>query len=54
MKARNTLIAIAEGEEGRTLLLALKRYTKNNFPVNTIAARRRIADVLIAANTYAF
>jgi alkylation response protein AidB-like acyl-CoA dehydrogenase len=54
MKARNTLIAIAEGEEGRTLLLALKRFTKNNFPVNTIAARQRIADVLIAANTYAF
>jgi alkylation response protein AidB-like acyl-CoA dehydrogenase len=54
MKARNTLIAIAEGEEGRTLLLALKRFTKNNFPVNTIAARQRIADVLIEANTYAF
>ena len=54
MKARNTLIAIAEGEEGRTLLLALKRFTKNNFPVNTIAARQRIAEVLIAANTYAF
>jgi len=54
MKARNTLIAIAEGDEGRTLLIALKRFTKNNYPVNTIAARRRIADALIAANTYAF
>jgi len=54
MKARNTLAAIAEGDEARTLLTALKRYTKNNFPVNTIAARQRIADVLIAANTYAF
>ena len=54
MKARNTLIAIAEGDEGRTLLVALKRFTKNNFPVNTIASRQRIADVLIAANTYAF
>jgi len=54
MKARNTLIAIAEGDEGRTLLIALKRFTKNNFPVNTIAARRRIADALIGANTYVF
>jgi alkylation response protein AidB-like acyl-CoA dehydrogenase len=54
MKARNTIAAIAEGDEGRTLLVALKRFTKNNSPVNTIAARQRIADVLIQANTYAF
>jgi alkylation response protein AidB-like acyl-CoA dehydrogenase len=54
MKARNTLAAIAEGDEMRVLLTALKRYTKNNSPVNTVAARQRIADVLIDANTYAF
>jgi len=54
MKARNTLAAIAEGDEGRTLLTALKRFTKNNFPINTIAARQRVADDLIQANTYAF
>jgi hypothetical protein len=54
MKARNTLAAIAEGDEGRTLLVALKRFTKNNSPINTIAARQRVADVLIEANTYAF
>ena len=54
MKARNTLAAIAEGDEGRTLLVALKRFTKNNSPINTIAARQRIADVLIEANTYAY
>ena len=53
-KAKNTLAAIAEGDEGRTLLVALKRFTKNNSPINTIAARQRIADVLIEANTYAF
>lgn len=53
MKARNTLVAIAEGDEGRTLLAALKRFTKNNFPINTIAARQRVADLLIEANTYA-
>ncbi|MBV9217701.1 MAG: acyl-CoA dehydrogenase family protein [Acidobacteria bacterium] len=54
MKARNTIAAIAEGDEGRTLLVALKRFTKNNTPVNTIAARQRIADAMIAANTYPF
>ena len=52
--AKNTIAAIAEGDEGRTLLVALKRFTKNNSPVNTIAARQRIADVMIAANTYSF
>jgi hypothetical protein len=53
-KAKNTIAAIAEGDEGRTLLVALKRYTKNNSPINTIAARQRIADNLIAANGYSF
>src|SRR5688572_30801422 len=54
MKARNTIAAMAEGDEGRTLLVALKRFTKNNSPINTIAARQRIADVLIEANKYPF
>ena len=54
MKARNTIAAIAEGDEMRVLLTALKRFTKNNSPINTVAARGRIADVLIGANTYAF
>jgi alkylation response protein AidB-like acyl-CoA dehydrogenase len=54
MKARNTIAAIAEGDEGRTLLVALKRFTKNNSPINTIAARQKIADDLIAANKYTF
>ncbi|MBS1797912.1 MAG: acyl-CoA dehydrogenase family protein [Acidobacteria bacterium] len=51
-KAKNTLAAITEGDEMKTLLVALKRFTKNNAPVNTIAARQRIADSLIGANTY--
>jgi alkylation response protein AidB-like acyl-CoA dehydrogenase len=53
-KAKNTIAAIAEGDEMRTLLIALKRFTKNNSPVNTIAARQRIADALISANKYVF
>ena len=47
-------IEAPEGDMMRTLLVALKRFTKNNSPINTIAARQRIADVLIEANTYSF
>ena len=53
-KAKNTIAAMSEGDEMRTLLVALKRFTKNNSPVNTVAARQRIADTLIQANTYTF
>jgi alkylation response protein AidB-like acyl-CoA dehydrogenase len=52
MKARNTIAAMSQGDEMRMLLTALKRFTKNNSPINTVAARRRIADTLIQANTY--
>lgn len=52
--AKNTLAGFAEGDELRLMLAALKRFTKNNSPVNTIAARQRIADGLIEANTYNF
>ncbi|MCO6511192.1 MAG: acyl-CoA dehydrogenase family protein [Aridibacter famidurans] len=50
--AKNTLAGFAEGDDLRMMLAALKRFTKNNAPVNTIAARRRIADGLIEANGY--
>jgi alkylation response protein AidB-like acyl-CoA dehydrogenase len=53
-RAKNTVAAMAEGDDMRMLLVALKRFTKNNSPVNTIAARQRIADTLIAANKYIF
>lgn len=54
MKAKNTLAAMSEGDEARTMLAALRRFTKNNSPINTIAARQRIADTLIQANKYVF
>ncbi|HUF03470.1 MAG TPA: acyl-CoA dehydrogenase family protein [Aridibacter sp.] len=50
--AKNTLAGFAEGDDLRMMLAALKRFTKNNSPVDTIAARRRIADGLIEANGY--
>ncbi|HEX8285351.1 MAG TPA: acyl-CoA dehydrogenase family protein [Pyrinomonadaceae bacterium] len=52
-EAKNTLAAISEGDELRTLLAALKRFTKHT-PTNTVAARRRIADAMIKANRYAY
>ncbi len=51
--AKNTLAAMGEGDELRTLLAALRRFTKLT-PMNTIAARRRIADTLIQANRYIY
>ncbi|MEZ5346927.1 MAG: acyl-CoA dehydrogenase family protein [Pyrinomonadaceae bacterium] len=52
--AKNTIAGFAEGDELKMMLVALKRYTKNNSPINTIAARQRIAETLISANTYNF
>src|ERR1044072_3118708 len=52
-KAKNTLAGMSEGDELRTLLAALRRFTKLQ-PMNTIAARQRIADEMIAANKYVY
>ena len=52
-RAKNTLAGMADGDELRTLLAALRRFTKLT-PVNTIAARQRIADEMIAANRYVY
>ena len=52
-RAKNTLAAMAEGDELRTLLAALRRFTKLT-PMNTVVARQRIADVMITANRYAY
>jgi alkylation response protein AidB-like acyl-CoA dehydrogenase len=54
MSAKNTIAGMLDGDEAKMLLVALKRFTKNNSPVNTIAARQRIADTLIQANNYVF
>lgn len=52
--AKNTIAGMLEGDEAKMLLVALKRFTKNNSPINTITARQRIADVMIGANTYTY
>jgi alkylation response protein AidB-like acyl-CoA dehydrogenase len=53
VSAKNTLAAMAEGDELRTLLAALRRFTKMT-PMNTVAARQRIAKVLIEANKWVY
>jgi alkylation response protein AidB-like acyl-CoA dehydrogenase len=50
--AKDALAAMCEGDELRTLLAALRRFTKYT-PINAVAARQRIADALIKANRYA-
>ena len=52
-QAKNTLAGMLEGDELRTLLAALRRFTKLQ-PMNTIVARQRIADEMIAANKYVY
>jgi alkylation response protein AidB-like acyl-CoA dehydrogenase len=51
--AKNTLATMAEGDELRTLLAALRRFAKLT-PINTIVARQRIANVMIEANRYVY
>jgi len=51
--AKNTLAGMSEGDELRTMLAALRRFTKLT-PMNTIAARREIADQMIKANKYVY
>ena len=53
MHAKNTLAAISEGDELRTLLAALRRFTKMT-PMNTVAARQQIANAMIEANKYVY
>jgi len=51
--AKNTLAAMADGDELRTLLAALRRFTKMT-PINTVVARQRIANAMIEANKYVY
>ncbi len=51
--AKNALAATVEGDELRTLLAALRRFTKYT-PLNTSAIRERLADRVVAAGGYIF
>ena len=47
------LAAISDGDELRTLLVALRRLTKQE-PLNTAAIRERLADKVVEAGGYIF
>ena len=49
--AKSALAALSEGDELRMMLAVLRRYMKFT-PINTIAARRRIADSMVEAGKY--
>lgn len=51
--AKAILAAVSEGDTLRTNLAALRRFTKFT-PINTIELRRKVADVMLAANKYPF
>jgi alkylation response protein AidB-like acyl-CoA dehydrogenase len=51
--AKNALAAIAEGDELRTMLAALRRFTRQD-PLNTAAIRERLADKVVASGGYIF
>jgi alkylation response protein AidB-like acyl-CoA dehydrogenase len=51
--ARSGLAAMAEGDNLRTLLAALRRLMKNT-PVNTVELRRRLADATFDRGRYIF
>ncbi|WP_022825434.1 acyl-CoA dehydrogenase family protein [Hymenobacter norwichensis] len=50
---KDAIGTMTEGDEQRLLAMGLKRFTKSDL-YNAKEARRRIADVLIAANEYAY
>jgi len=47
------ILAFAEGDEQRMLLMGLKRFTKG-YTINPKNLRRNIADKLIEENRYCF
>jgi thymidine kinase len=50
---KDAVNAFADGDEQRMILMGLKRFTKAE-PFNSKAARRRIADKMIAEGKYCF
>ena len=50
---KDAINAFSDGDELKMILIGLKRFTKAE-PFNSKDARRRIADLMIAAGKYCF
>jgi hypothetical protein len=50
---KDAINGFADGDEGRMILMGLKRFTKAD-PFNSKAARRRIADRMIEEGRYRY
>jgi alkylation response protein AidB-like acyl-CoA dehydrogenase len=53
LAARQALAAIAEGDELRTMLAALRRFVKHE-PINTVIIRERLSDKVVETGGYLF
>ncbi|MDA9128432.1 acyl-CoA dehydrogenase, partial [Flavobacteriaceae bacterium] len=53
-KAKEAIISASSGDEQRMMLMGLKRFTKYHEYPNIVGLRERIAERVIAANTYPF
>jgi hypothetical protein len=53
MAGRQTLAAIAEGQEAAASIHSIQKLLRWQ-PINTVTARRRIADRIIEAESYPF
>lgn len=53
LSGKHAITAFNDGDMLRIMLMGLKRFTKYE-PINTIAARRRVADKVVEENQYAF
>jgi len=53
LSGKHAITAFNDGDTLRIMLMGLKRFTKYE-PMNTIAARRRVADKMIEENQYPF
>jgi len=51
--AKEAILAFANGDEQKVLLMGLKRYTKQDF-INTKVLRRQVADFMISEGKYPF
>jgi hypothetical protein len=54
LRGKEGIASFAEGDEQRMMLMGLKRFTKYTNLPNVVALREKIAEKLVAENSYCF